>query len=92
MLRAKVVGHARYVVFQMAPVAISKKLFAEILRLNAELRHQPSSIAISAEAAAPGFVPPERWDMITQNLPCLCSSRCYAGKIAISPLRSKLGV
>jgi Transposase DDE domain group 1 len=35
---AKVVGHARYVAFQMAEVAISKNLFAEILRMIAELR------------------------------------------------------
>jgi hypothetical protein len=35
---AKVVRHGRYVAFQMAEVAISRKLFAEILRLIAELR------------------------------------------------------
>ena len=38
---AKVVGHARYVAFQMAEVAISKNLFAEILRMIAELRPPP---------------------------------------------------
>lgn len=38
---AKVVGHARYVAFQMAEVAISRHLFAEILRLIAEQRPQP---------------------------------------------------
>ncbi len=32
---AKVVGHVRYVAFQMAEVAISKNLFAEILRMIA---------------------------------------------------------
>jgi len=35
---AKVVGHARYVAFQMAEVAIPRKLFAEILRKIADLR------------------------------------------------------
>ena len=35
---AKVVGHARYVAFQMAEVAIPKSLFAGILPLIAELR------------------------------------------------------
>ena len=35
---AKVVGHARYVAFQMAEVAIPRDLFAGILRMIAELR------------------------------------------------------
>ena len=35
---AKVVRHGRYVIFQMAEVAIQRTLFAEILRLIAELR------------------------------------------------------
>jgi hypothetical protein len=34
---AKIVSHRRYVAFQMAEVAIAKNLFAEILRLIAEL-------------------------------------------------------
>jgi hypothetical protein len=38
---AKVVGHARYVAFQMAEVAIPRDLFAEILQLIAELRPPP---------------------------------------------------
>jgi hypothetical protein len=38
---AKVVGHARYVAFQMAEVAISRNLFADILRMIAELRPPP---------------------------------------------------
>jgi hypothetical protein len=38
---AKVVGHARYVSFQMAEVAIPKNLFAEILLMIAELRSLP---------------------------------------------------
>jgi hypothetical protein len=38
---AKVVSHARYVVFQMAEVAIPRQMFQEILRLIAELRPQP---------------------------------------------------
>ncbi len=35
---AKVVSHGRYVAFQMAEVAIPRNLFADILRLIAELR------------------------------------------------------
>ena len=38
---AKVVSHGRYVVFQMAEVAIPRRMFQEILRLIAELRPQP---------------------------------------------------
>jgi hypothetical protein len=38
---AKVVSHGRYVVFQMAEVAIPRQMFHEILRLIAELRPQP---------------------------------------------------
>ena len=38
---AKVVRHGRYVIFQMAEVAVPKELFQEILRLIGELRPQP---------------------------------------------------
>ena len=38
---AKVVSHARYVAFQIAEVAIPKALFADILRMIAELRPSP---------------------------------------------------
>ncbi len=38
---AKVASHGRYVVFQMAEVAIPRQMFQEILRLIAELRPQP---------------------------------------------------
>jgi len=38
---AKVVRHGRYVIFQMAEVAIPREMFQEILRLIAELRPQP---------------------------------------------------
>ena len=40
-LKAKVVSHGRYVAFQMAEVAIPQNLFADILRLIAELRPPP---------------------------------------------------
>ena len=40
---AKVVTHGRYVAFQMAEVAIPRALFADILRLNAELRPPPAT-------------------------------------------------
>src|ERR1700732_4694045 len=39
---AKVVSHGRYVAFQMAEVAIPRNLFADILRLIAELRPPPT--------------------------------------------------
>jgi hypothetical protein len=35
---AKVVRHGRYVTFQMAEVAVSRQMFAEILMLIARLR------------------------------------------------------
>jgi hypothetical protein len=38
---AKVVSHGRYMAFQMAEVAIPRRMFQEILRLIAELRPQP---------------------------------------------------
>ncbi|MGH6891281.1 MAG: IS1380 family transposase, partial [Dongiaceae bacterium] len=38
---AKVVSHGRYIAFQMAEVAIPRDLFADILRLIAELRPPP---------------------------------------------------
>ena len=38
---AKIVSHGRYIAFQMAEVAISRHLFADILRLLAELRPPP---------------------------------------------------
>ena len=38
---AKVVSHGRYVAFQMAEVAIPRNLFADILRMIAELRWPP---------------------------------------------------
>ena len=38
---AKVVRHGRYVAFQMAEVAMPRMLFAEILRLIAQLRLPP---------------------------------------------------
>jgi Transposase DDE domain group 1 len=40
---AKVVGHGRYIAFQMAEVAISRNLFGDILRLIAELRPPPAA-------------------------------------------------
>jgi hypothetical protein len=40
---AKVVSRGRYVAFQIAEVAIPKNLFADILRLIAELRSPPDA-------------------------------------------------
>jgi hypothetical protein len=37
------VSHGRYVAFQMAEIAIPRNLFAEILRLIAELRPPPAA-------------------------------------------------
>ncbi len=39
---AKVVRHGRYVTFQLAEVAISRQLYAEILRLIDVLRPKPA--------------------------------------------------
>jgi DDE family transposase len=38
---AKVVSHGRYVTFQLAEVAVSRQMFAEILSLIARLRAPP---------------------------------------------------
>ena len=38
---ARIVTHGRYVTFQLAEVAVPRGLFAEILRLIAELRPPP---------------------------------------------------
>jgi hypothetical protein len=40
--RAKIVCHGRYVTFQMAEVAVSRQVFAEILSLIARLRAPPA--------------------------------------------------
>jgi hypothetical protein len=39
---AKIVSHGRYVTFQMAEVAVSRQMFAEILMLIARLRAPPA--------------------------------------------------
>ena len=39
---AKVVSHGRYVTFQMAEVAVPRKMFQEILSLIARLRAPPA--------------------------------------------------
>ena len=39
---ARIVGHGRYVTFQMAEVAVPRSLFGEILRLIAQLRPPPA--------------------------------------------------
>jgi hypothetical protein len=39
---AKVVSHGRYVNFQMAEVAVSRQMFADILSLIARLRAPPA--------------------------------------------------
>jgi Transposase DDE domain group 1 len=40
---AKVVSHGRYVTFQMAEVAVSRQMFADILSLIARLRAPPAA-------------------------------------------------
>jgi len=40
---AKIVSHGRYVIFQMAEVAVPRELFQDILRLIAELRPPPAA-------------------------------------------------
>ncbi len=39
---AKVVRHGRYITFQLAEVAIPRRLFVEILRLTDGLRPKPA--------------------------------------------------
>jgi hypothetical protein len=58
---AKVVSHGPYVAFQMAEVAIPRNLFADILRLIAELRPPPvTSTEESASLGAPPRAGPPR--------------------------------
>jgi hypothetical protein len=40
----KVVSHGRYVAFQLAEVAIPRQVFADVLRLIAELRPPPNPL------------------------------------------------
>jgi hypothetical protein len=49
---AKVVSHGRYVAFQMAEVAIPRDLFADILRLIAELRPPPVTSTVRSVRVA----------------------------------------
>ena len=42
---AKIISHSRYVAFQMTEVALPGNLFADILRLIAELRPPPLASA-----------------------------------------------
>jgi hypothetical protein len=39
---AKVVSHGRYLIFQMTKVAVSRRMFADILSLIARLRAPPA--------------------------------------------------
>ena len=39
---AKIVSHGRYVTFQLAEVAVSRQMFADILSLIARLRAPPA--------------------------------------------------
>jgi hypothetical protein len=41
-IRARIIGHGRYVTFQMAEVVVPRGLFDEILRLIAQLRAPPA--------------------------------------------------
>jgi hypothetical protein len=50
-ISAKVVGHARYVVFQIAEVAIPLNLFTYILRLIANLRPPPVAATVYRASA-----------------------------------------
>jgi hypothetical protein len=47
---AKVVSQARYVAFQMAAVTIPRDLFADILRMIAELRPPPLASTVGIES------------------------------------------
>jgi hypothetical protein len=41
---ARIVRHGRYVVFQLAEVAVPRALFAEIMRRNDRLRPRPAPL------------------------------------------------
>jgi hypothetical protein len=49
---ANVGSHGRYIAFQMAEVAVSRHLFADVLRLIAELRPSPNPAPELRESAS----------------------------------------
>jgi len=57
---AKVVRHARYIAFQMAEAAIPRDLFADILRMIAELRPPPGSGVMSSSHSTGEARPDDR--------------------------------
>jgi hypothetical protein len=64
---ARIVSHGRYVAFQMAEVAIARNLFAEILRLIAELRLPPVPSTARKAFAVPSFEPNPREDCVQND-------------------------
>src|SRR5271154_1332352 len=51
----KVVSHGRYVTFQLAEVAVSRQMFAEILMLIAQLRAPCASMSSAGSGDAPAM-------------------------------------
>jgi hypothetical protein len=78
---AKVVSHGRYIVFQMAEVAIPRQMFQEILRLIAELRPAATTSAsvtcLMGMRSQEGLCPNARgkWPRPPRGLPEVLVSR-----------------
>jgi Transposase DDE domain group 1 len=81
-ISAKVVSHGRYVAFQMAEVAIPKYLFADILRLIAELRSPPDA-APAVGVRSPN--PRERCVLMTKNVTAFRASQAGRMRGALFP-------
>jgi hypothetical protein len=74
---AKVVSHGRYAAFQMAEVAISRNLFADILRLIVELRPPPVMSTAEAFSVTRSIKNNGRLALKAENSPS-CGSRLGA--------------
>ena len=56
---ARVVSHGRYVIFQMAEVAIARQTFQDILRLGAELRPKETTEWLCVQQRPTGGLRPD---------------------------------
>ena len=79
---AKVVSHERYVAFQMAEVAIPRNLFADILRLIAELRlPHPHVVRFETREATPDGVGEVALDHLLRTALRMRPDRLVVGEI-----------
>jgi hypothetical protein len=82
---AKVVTHARYVIFQMAEVAIPRKLFAAILERIRRLRRPAVGVAPSGRASRPLQAAPVRTSRVDPLRPAGRTRRSPAYRKPLRP-------